>query len=464
MRLTTIARMDLAAGTVHRYSVQVRPIPGTEVPVSFDQERHVALGSRPGSWIAAAFRPTIPARRDELARAWHAVIARHGTLTTVFSPALDTSAHDGGRPTLTTVEVHPGAWVTPQAGPGEDPRAVLRREFDRECDPFAAPSYALCLVEHDHCAAGADRPGDSRPTVVIGFDHAHVDAWSLLVVARDFAACLADVARGAACPGSELPPAPAFARHTAELAAQRVAPESVRRRWEEIMAAGGGEMPVFPLPLGDISVPRDEVVEVHHVLDAAGVERLAAHARSAGTRMLALAVAEMTLALHERGAAGLRAVFPVHSRTGDTWHDSVGWFITNSVLECISDDPLECGRRITEAIALGNHPLEPILRPWGGMPHTPGMFALSWLDHRRLPVDIDPALEPQHVSARIRTTGVMVWFVVNDTGLHMRCRYPDTPQARAGVGGWLRAVGAGLDRRADALLEASPKLHPELHE
>ena len=229
------------------------------------------------------------------------------------------------------------------------------------------------------------------------------------------------------------------------------------------MAAGGGEMPVFPLPLGDISVPRDEVVEVHHVLDAAGVERLAAHARSAGERMLALAVAEMTLALQERGAAGLRAVFPVHSRTGDTWHDSVGWFITNSVLECSSDDPLECGRRISEAIALGNHPLEPILRPWGGMPHTPGMFALSWLDHRRLPVDIDPALEPQHVSARIRTTGVMVWFVVNDTGLHMRCRYPDTPQARVGVGGWLRAVGAGLDRRADALLEASPKLHPELH-
>ena len=456
--------MDLATGTVHRYSVQVRPVPGTEVPVSFDQERHVALGSRPGSWIAAAFRPTIPASRDELARAWHAVIARHGTLTTVFSPALDTSAHDGGRPNLTSVEVHPGAWITPQAGPGEDPRAVLRREFDRECDPFAAPSYALCLVEHDRCAAGADRSGDSRPTVVIGFDHAHVDAWSLLVVARDFAACLADVARGAASPGAELPPAPAFARHTAELAARRVAPESVRRRWEEIMAAGGGEMPVFPLPLGDITVPRDEVVEVHHVLDAAGVERLAAHARSAGTRMLALAVAEMTLALQERGAAGLRAVFPVHSRTGDTWHDSVGWFITNSVLECVSDDPLECGRRITEAIALGNHPLEPILRPWGGMPHTPGMFALSWLDHRRLPVDIDPALEPQHVSARIRTTGVMVWFVVNDTGLHMRCRYPDTPQARAGVGGWLRAVGAGLDRRADAPQEDSPKLHPELHE
>lgn len=455
--------MDLAAGTVHRYSVQVRLVPDAQVPVSFDQERHVSLGSRPGSWIAVAFRPTIPASRDEFTRAWHAVIARHGTLTTVFSPALDAPAHDGGRPTLTSVEVHPGTWIAPQAAPGEDPRTVLRREFDRECDPFSAPSYALCLVEPEDGAAGARRSGGSRPTVVIGFDHAHVDAWSLLVVARDFAACLADVVCGSPSPGAELPPAPAFARHTAELAARRVAPESVQRRWEEIMAAGGGEMPVFPLPLGDISVPRDEVVEVHHVLDAAGVERIAAHARSAGTRMLALAVAEMTLALQERGAAGLRAVFPVHSRTGDTWHDSVGWFITNSVLECDSGDPHHCGRQIKEAIALGNYPLEPLLRPWGGMPHTPGMFALSWLDHRRLPVYIDPALEPQHVSARIRTTGVMVWFVVNDTGLHMRCRYPETPQARVGVGGWLRAVSAGLARRANTAPDQHPETLPELH-
>ena len=441
--------MDLAAGTVHRYSVQVRPVPGAEVPVSFDQERHVSLGSRPGSWIAAAFRPTLPADREQIARAWHAVIARHGTLTTVFSPARERVAHDGGRPTLTSVEVRPGAWTTAEAEQGEDPRAVLRREFDRECDPFAAPSYSLCLVEPDHDAAASG----ARHTIVIGFDHAHVDAWSLLVVCRDFAACLADVAGGAQDVGTALPAAPAFARHTAELAARPPAPESVRRRWAEIMTAGGGDMPVFPLPLGDISAPRDEVVEVHHVLDPTGVEALGAHARSAGTRMLALAVAEMTRTLQDRGAEGLRAVFPVHSRTGKAWHDSVGWFITNSVLECASSDPSECGRRIAEAIALGNHPLEPLLRPWGGMPHTPGMFALSWLDHRRLPVDIDPALEPQHVSARIRTTGVMVWFVVNDTGLHMRCRYPDTPQARDGIGGWLRAVSAGLNRTANTAAE-----------
>jgi len=38
----------------------------------------------------------------------------------------------------------------------------------------------------------------------------------------------------------------------------------------------------------------------------------------------------------------------------------------------------------------------------------------------------------------------MIWFLVNRAGLHLRCRYPDTPEARANVGGWLDAVEQGL--------------------
>lgn len=84
------------------------------------------------------------------------------------------------------------------------------------------------------------------------------------------------------------------------------------------------------------------------------------------------------------------------------------------------------------------------MRPYGGMPAAPGMFAMSWLDHRRLPVAVDDALEPQHVSAVIRTDGVMIWFVVNERGLHLRCRYPDTPEARMTMPIWLEAIVAGM--------------------
>lgn len=167
--------------------------------------------------------------------------------------------------------------------------------------------------------------------------------------------------------------------------------------------------------------------------------------------MISLAIAEMTAVLHRRAGVGLRAVLPVHSRhdvRSARWNDSVGWFITNSVIECDDPDPAACAVAVREAVDLGSHALGPILAPYGGMPHTPGMFAISWLDHRRLPVDVDLSLSPQHVSAAIRTDGVMVWFVVSGSGLHVRCRYPGTEAARGSVGGWLDELCAGLVRRA----------------
>ena len=459
MRLTTVTRMSLPDGVVHRFATDVTPAHGEDRSPSFDQARHASLGPRPGSWMAVAFTLRFPADRDEVARAWLAVVARHETLRTVLTGGGHDRDEHAGRTDrddrddrdddnddelrLRPVTVRPLGWRTPPAEPGEDPRAVLRRVFDKACSPFARPAHALCLVQ----------PQDprERPVVVIGFDHSHVDAWSLLVVMRDFCSGLEDLARGLD-PGAGLPPAAPFAEHTAELAARPPAPARVHERWAAIMDRGAGGMPVFPLDLGDISVPREQVVEVRDVLDPDGVAALEAAAAAGGVRMIALAVAEMTAVLRRRAGVGLRAVLPVHSRHDPDrphrWDDSVGWFITNSVIECDDPDPTACAAAVREAIELGSHALGPILAPYGGMPQTPGMFAVSWLDHRRLPIDVDPGLRPQHVSAVIRTDGVMVWFVVNGSGLHVRCRYPDTPAARVSVGGWLDELCAGLVRRA----------------
>ncbi|MFS4489947.1 hypothetical protein [Dietzia kunjamensis] len=458
MRLTTVTRMSLPDGVVHRFATDVTPAHGEDRSPSFDQARHASLGPRPGSWMAVAFTLPFPADRDEVARAWLAVVARHETLRTVLTGGgHDRDEHEGRTDRddrddrdddnddelrLRPVTVRPLGWRTPPAEPGEDPRAVLRRVFDKACCPFSRPAHALCLVE--------PRDERERPVVVIGLDHCHVDAWSLLVLMRDFCSCLDDLACGLE-PGTCLPPATAFAAHTAELAARPPAPDEVHRRWAAILARGGGEMPVFPLDLGDISTPREEVVEVRDVLDPAGVAALDEAATAGGVRMISLAISEMTAVLHRRAGVGLRAVLPVHSRhdvRSARWNDSVGWFITNSVIECDDPDPAACAVAVREAVDLGSHALGPILAPYGGMPHTPGMFAVSWLDHRRLPVDVDLSLSPQHVSAAIRTDGVMVWFVVNGSGLHVRCRYPDTPAARASVGGWLDELCAGLVRRA----------------
>ena len=110
---------------------------------------------------------------------------------------------------------------------------------------------------------------------------------------------------------------------------------------------------------------------------------------------------------------------------------------------------LRKGRDMTKPpIGLGSHPLGPILAPYGGMPATPGMFAVSWLDLRRMPVSAPAGSTAHWVSASLRVDGVMVWFVLDDTGLHLRCRHPDTPEARASLAAWLSEVADALVARA----------------
>ena len=424
MRLTNVARLSLPPGRLHSYAV---PVLRTErpLPVSFDQERHVGQGDRPGSWMAISFR--MPgATRAELGTAWDAVVARHGTLRTVFADEDGVRLYEG--------EAQPGSW---RAHPVPDTAAAAVREiFDAECRPYAPGSYRLCVVEPE---------GDS-PVVVIGADHSHVDMWSLLVLGRDLGEAVQAVQEGSE---PHLAPVDAFAAHTAALEGMPPAPAEVNDRWQRLLEAEGGEMPRFPLPLGDLSVPHPEVVEVHDVLDATGVARFTRAADRHGVRVTALALGVLTEVSQRLAGAPLRAVFPVHSRHDERWLDAVGWFITNAVIECTDPDPRACAADVKRALQLGSFPLAPIFAPRGGMPNTPGMFAVSWLDTRRLPVAVPADADAHWVSAVIRTDGVMIWFVVGDAGLHLRCRYPDTPQARESVGRWLDAVEEGVRNAAD---------------
>ncbi|MGY5766334.1 condensation domain-containing protein [Brachybacterium sp. DNPG3] len=419
MRLTHVSHLRLPFGPLLSYETAAVPT-GRELPLSFDQRRHAEIGDRAGSWMALSLRLPAPLDPERLARAWSAVIARHGTLRTVLSPGTD-----GVR--LEEAEIADGRWTEHEVGAGEAMEDALQRLLDASCRPFSRPSHRLCLIG-----------SATEPTAVIGSDHAHLDMWSLLVIARDLLAELDGTA-------AELPPAPpAFAQHTRALAEREPAPEEVRRRWREILAAGGDAMPRFPFPLGGDGM-RPERVEVRDVLDVAGTEAYTARARAEGVSPLALTISLMTRVVRDLADAPLRVVFPVHSRYDPMWHDSVGWFITNSVLEADDPSPRAAAAAVKEAIALGSWPLADVLEPWGGMPETPGMFALSWLDLRRLPVQIDDiGLRARFVSAAIPTDGVMLWFVLDGAGVHLRCRYPDTTEARDGAGRWLDALVLGM--------------------
>lgn len=436
MRLTNVAHLRLPFGRLYGYDVTVAPT-GRDLPISVDQRRHVGEADRPGSWMALSFRLPEPVPRAELAAAWLRVVHRHGTLRSVFERG------DRGL-VLREVDIRPGGWVEHPIGPGQAVNDALRDVLDRACASFARPSHRMCVLE---TATG--------PTVIIGADHSHVDMWSMLVVVRDFLAMLGDTRPGRAPAGaiaaSALPPVRDFAEHTLELRNRPPAPDDVHRRWAEVLAAGDELMPRFPLSLGapEASAERVEVRDVFDVDDSAA---FSAQARADGVSTLALAVSAMTSVTRELAGAPLRAVFPVHSRYDPAWHDSVGWFITNSVLESADPAPAAAAAAVKEAIRLGSWPLEEVLAPWGGMPEAPGMFAISWLDLRRLPVRVDSrSLEAEYVGATISTDGVMLWFILDGAGLHLRCRYPDTAQAREHVGAWLD----GLVDRMRAIAGAS---------
>lgn len=427
MRLTNVSHLRLPFGRLWGYDVTVSAL-GRRLPVSFDQRIHVAAGARPGSWMALSIR--LPARvsRESLADAWLAVVARHGTLRTAFS------AGPNGDPQLHEIDVRPGGWVEHEISAGQAVNDALQAVLDAACSPYQRTSHRLCLLE---TAAGL--------TVVIAADHSHVDMWSMLVIARDLLALLTDARIGRA---ASLPPAPAFVEHTQALLDRPPAPDQVRETWARIIADSGGVMPRFPLPLGEPELG-PERVEVRDVFDVDAGAAFAVQARNDGVSTLALAVAAMTSVTRELAAAPLRAVFPVHSRFDTNWHDSVGWFITNSVLESTVAEPLAAANAVKEAVQLGSWPLADVLSPWGGMPMSPGMFAISWLDLRRLPVRIDDVgLDAQYVSAAIQTDGVMLWFILDESGLHLRCRYPDTREARTNVGAWLDLLVTRLQAQA----------------
>ncbi|MEB2525668.1 condensation domain-containing protein [Kocuria rosea] len=430
MRLTSITHARLPEGRLSSCTVPAEGA-GRPLPVSFDQGMHVGAGPRPGSWMAVAVELPAPVDAAHLGEAWAGVVRRHHTLRTVFS------ADDDGRIRLHEIAdaVRP-VWTRHEVG-AAGTRAALQAVADAACSPLARPSHRLCLIE----------PAAGPAVVVLAADHAHVDAWSLPLLARDLLDGLDDLRAGRPA-GAGRAPAASFAEHTRELAARPPAPPHVVRRWARILADGDGALPVFPLPLGEPGAPAPETVTTHDVLDAEGLARLEARADGLHVRLLVLVVSVLTRATAELAGRPLRAVLPVHSRTEPHWRDAVGWFITNSVLECSDPDPQACRAAVRETLELGSHALEPILRPHGGMPVPPGMFMLSYLDYRRLPATLAPELRAQHISASAPTTGVQVWFVVGEGGLHLRARYPGTGQARSSVEAWLGAVGAGLRAQA----------------
>ena len=113
-------------------------------------------------------------------------------------------------------------------------------------------------------------------------------------------------------------------------------------RYESPDVSGNSTAVPSPVTFALVTVSAPEVVEVREVMDAVEYDAFAGAAKAAGTSTIGLAMSALTDVTRRLADAPLRAVFPVHSRHEPRWHDSSGWFITNSVLECDDAAPTAC--------------------------------------------------------------------------------------------------------------------------
>ncbi|MGN2639398.1 condensation domain-containing protein [Nocardia takedensis] len=420
MRVTTIDHLLPRPGTFVRFTAPSAAGELSPVPPSFNQSLHLAAATnRPSTWLAAAFEIPGPVDLRALAAAYRALIARHGTLRSSFLPG-DTGPLRLRHP-LASALIAEFVLKTETA---VQTREVLRASLDAACAPFGHPSYLLGAI---------DRPDSA--TVVCGFDHAHVDGYSIALIIDDLRRLYAGA------PPDSLPEAGDFVDHCAEQAAMRVEADDPRvRGWQDFFGIDGATPPPFPLDLGLApGQTAPQAVVLRELLDTVGADRFETWCRALGAGVFAGCASAMGHAVRAlTGRDRLSLLFPLHTRHHDRWRTAVGWFVNNAPLRVDSaatpDRTVRAtGHATRTALALGTMPTGAVLAHLGGLRPTRGdVFMTSYIDYRRLPgAAHHREVAATHISASGHTDDAQFWFSRTTEGLALRVRHPDTPTARA---------------------------------
>lgn len=423
MRVIGIDSWAPPGGTLLTWTVRCRgPFRRSDAPLSFNQLTHLSDTDEGSTWLAASFDVDGPVDPVALERAASHLIDRHGTLRTGFVRR-DGSVERVDYPRGSMFfERAPGLRVETPA----ETTAAVRAALDENCDPFAAPSYMFAAV---------DRPESS--TVVLGFDHAHVDAYSLAVVIDDVRrAYLGEPTRDDA-------PECFVARCIADAAAE-VVPDGDDRltAWVDFLRARGGAPPQFPLDLGVSEGDTDPcAVRVDNILSASAAEMFDARCRELGSGAFAGLSAAAAHAVSDLGGGtSLPLLFPLHTRRTEASRSAVGWYVTNAPLDVAIDTDLaatirRAGPSVRHGVTLGEIPIGRVVEAAGGL-HRPrkDVFMVSYVDYRRLPgrEHFQP-VRAHHISNATVADDAQFWFSRTDDGVALRTRYPDNPTARRTV-------------------------------
>ncbi|MGU3431576.1 condensation domain-containing protein [Actinomycetes bacterium M1A6_2h] len=426
MQVTTIDHVDLDPGRFLRWTLGTTG-PGPDVspvPPSFNQLCHLDDTGDGSVWLAATF--DIPGHVDEdaLARAFTLLITRHGSLRSAFERTADGGVR---RLLFATDSITLERREPIRTSTAARTREVLWTALNRECHPFATPAYLL---------AALDRP--DRSTVVCGFDHAYIDAYSVSLIVHDlhrlYRACLAGDTVDAPTAGD-------FVDYCAEEWTADIVEldDSRMQSWLSFFGRHGNTPPPFPLELGvAVGTTHPQAAQIGHLLGPDATRRFEEFCRANGASLYAGVLSAMAHAVRRLGGGDrLSLLFPLHTRTDERWQSAVGWFTTNAPLDVLTADDFvdtvrSTGPALRTALTLGSVPLPQVIEAMGTLNRSRrDVFMVSYVDYRRLPGHEDHRnLVARHISNVTVADDAQFWISRTEDGLALRSRFPDTPVAR----------------------------------
>ncbi|WP_238423485.1 condensation domain-containing protein [Gordonia sp. 'Campus'] len=438
MHVTTIDRYSPAGGELLSWAVQTSAAPRpSPVPPSFNQAVHLAAAGEASTWLAAAFTVDGRVDRAALGLAYRALIDRHGTLRSSFAvgtEGVERSVHDPRHLELR-------AQTIVDSSCGTEIRDRLREALDAACHPFGPSAYLLAAIDRDHTS-----------TIICGFDHCHVDAYSISIVIDDLHRLYDGFRRR---PGSfdsaELPMTGDFVDFCdAESQAAPIGPGDPRMRgWLRFFDDRDGALPTFPLDLGvAVGEIAPQASEVRTLLGPAATARFDDLCRRNGSSLFGGTLAAMADAVRRCGGGPeLALLFPMHTRRDEQWRNAVGWFTTNAPLRVVSTgDLVETIRRVgpdlRRAVRLGEVPVPQVIAAMSGLRHDRAdIFMVSYVDYRLLPgARRHAAIDAHHISNATTADDAQFWISRTDQGLAIRTRHPDTLTAHRTIRGFVDEV------------------------
>ncbi|MCG5432989.1 condensation domain-containing protein [Mycobacterium sp. MYCO198283] len=294
---------------------------------------------------------------------------------------------------------------------------------------------------------------DDHFTVYIAVDHLVSDGMSAGVIFAElhlgYAGRLAGAPLTLPAPGSYLQHCADEHTHTAALTRE----SADVRAWLDFVAAGGGELPDFPLPLGDPDITYRGAMLVVPLLDAVAAERFEAVCEAAGARFsggvfAAAALAEQALT----GSTHYRGLTPYDTRSAPADYLTPGWFASVIPVAApvggrsFGDVAAAAQRSFDAAKPLARVPLARVLElaAAGDMrAPTRDVPLLSFLDGRKVPLTEQwDALGAGIYGDSRSSDQVCMWVNRFAAETTLAISFPDNPIARDSVARYLDAVTA----------------------